>query len=82
MKEFDAILSLVRAEAGCSEYVLAIDIENSPASVTTLGPNSFVVVEKWATREALEAHAASKHMIQLRARIEAFIQARSFFVVG
>lgn len=59
---FRANMPAVHAEDGCVEYVPTIDAEGSGA--TALGPDTFVVVEKWASLPALKAHAASPHMAE------------------
>jgi quinol monooxygenase YgiN len=56
---FRANLPAVRAEDGCIEYGPVVDAPNSPSP---LGPDTFMVVEKWASAEALAAHAAAPHM--------------------
>ncbi len=52
----------VRAEAGCIAYAPAMDTEDAGPIQTPLGPNTFVVVEQWASLDALKAHAAAPHM--------------------
>jgi quinol monooxygenase YgiN len=59
---FKANVPAVRAEAGCIEYVATIDAEGAGGIQTRLGEDAFVVVEKWASLEALKAHAAAPHM--------------------
>ncbi|WP_046863001.1 putative quinol monooxygenase [Microvirga massiliensis] len=62
LKELRAIIPAVHAENGCVEYGPAIDAERAGAVQTTLGPDVFVIVEKWDTVEALNAHLAAPHM--------------------
>jgi len=59
---FNANVPAVLAEDGCIAYEATIDTENAGAVQTTFGPDTFVVVEKWASLAALGAHAASAHM--------------------
>ena len=59
LKEFRANMPAVHAEQGCIEYGPAIDADGSPAK---FGDDTFVVIEKWESPEALKAHAASPHM--------------------
>ena len=66
----------VRAEAGCIEYGPAVDIEGGPASQTRLGPDTFMAIEKWESREALAAHAASKHMAAYAASVKDLLASR------
>lgn len=59
---FRANMPAVHAEKGCIEYAPAIDAEGMGAVQTRLGPDSFVVIEKWVTAADLAAHGASAHM--------------------
>ncbi len=71
----------VRAEQGCIEYAPAIDIEGAPDIVTPIGPNTFMVIEKWASREALLAHAAAPHMAAYQARVKDMLVSRKIHVL-
>lgn len=62
LKAFHANVPAVLAEEGCIEYGPTIDAANAPAFQTPLGPDTFMVVEKWSSIETLEAHAQSAHM--------------------
>ena len=61
LKEFRANMPAVHAENGCIEYGPAIDAEGWVVS-TKFGDDTFVVIEKWESPEALKAHAAAPHM--------------------
>ena len=58
---FAANRPAVLAEEGCIEYVATVDAQGMPASKGTFGEDSFAVVEKWASLDALKAHAAAPH---------------------
>ncbi len=60
---FNANVPAVHAEAGCIEYGAAIDAPNPLPFQTPYGSDTFVVVEKWASMDALKAHAAAPHMV-------------------
>lgn len=60
---FAELAPLVRAEAGCLQYDLHPVLDD---------PDRFVVIEQWASREALAAHAASEHMAAAGASNGAF----------
>jgi quinol monooxygenase YgiN len=62
LREFRANILAVHAEEGCIEYVPVVDLPAFGPFQTELGPDTFVVVEKWASPEALKAHAAAPHM--------------------
>ncbi len=59
---FNANVPAVLAEDGCIAYEATIDTDNAGPMQTAFGPDTFVVVEEWASMEALGAHANSAHM--------------------
>ena len=59
---FRANMPAVHAEAGCIEYRPAIDADGFGGFQTELGSDTFVVIEKWESADALKAHAAAPHM--------------------
>ncbi|MGC8524972.1 MAG: putative quinol monooxygenase [Acidibrevibacterium sp.] len=78
---FRANIPLVRAEAGCLEYGPAIDAEGMGRIQTPFGPDTFVVIEKWESREALAAHAAAPHMAAYAAKTKEWIASRVIHVL-
>lgn len=62
LKAFNANVPAVHAEDGCIEYFAATDTENAGPIQTPVGPDSFVVIEKWESMDHLKAHGASDHM--------------------
>jgi quinol monooxygenase YgiN len=60
---FERLAPLVRAEDGCLQYDLHAVVDH---------PDRFVVLEQWASREALDAHLASAHMVASAAAATAF----------
>lgn len=60
-EELLRLLPPTRAEAGCIAYDLHQDDED---------PAHFVMFEKWASREAWQAHAKSSHMAAFMAATE------------
>jgi quinol monooxygenase YgiN len=79
---FRANVPAVRAEQGCIEYGAAIDTEGAPAIQTPWGPDTFVVVEKWETIEALKAHGAAPHMAAYAAKTKEFIASRVIHIMS
>lgn len=59
---FRANVPNVLAEQGCIEYQATIDSQPALGSQTPFGSDTFVVVEKWETIEALQAHFKAPHM--------------------
>ncbi len=76
---FRANMPAVHAEDGCLEYAPAIDAD-APGR-DSFGPDTFVVVEKWASPEALRAHAASPHMAAYGQRTAPMIATRTIHVL-
>jgi len=70
---FRANVPAVLAEEGCIEYGPAID---AGGMGTPLGADTFMVIEKWASLDALKAHAASPHMVAYGAASREMIAAR------
>ena len=62
LEAFKANVPAVLAENGCVEYSAAIDTEGMGGFQAQLGEDSFAVIEKWESKEALMAHAVSDHM--------------------
>lgn len=62
LEAFNANVPAVRAEDGCIEYGAVVDAPGMPAAFAAFGADTFVVVEKWATMAALQAHAVAPHM--------------------
>jgi len=62
LTKFNANVPAVLAEDGCIAYEATIDTKGAGPMQTEFGPDTFVVVEKWAGLAALGAHAASEHM--------------------
>ena len=76
-----ANLAAVRAEDGCIEYVATIDAAGLPTSKGSVGPDTFVVVEKWASLGALQAHAVAPHMQAYAAAIKELVVSRLIHVL-
>ena len=80
LKEFRANMPAVHAENGCIEYGPAIDAEGS--AQTKFGDDTFVVIEKWESPDALKAHAASPHMAAYGAKTREMIASRVIHVLS
>ncbi|HZT87858.1 MAG TPA: putative quinol monooxygenase [Stellaceae bacterium] len=78
---FRANMPAVHAEKGCIEYGPAIDAEGIGFS-TKFGPDTFAVIEKWESPEALKAHAASPHMAAYAAKTKDLIASRVIHVLS
>ncbi len=81
LTHFAANMSAVHAEAGCVEYVPTVDAQGFGPAQTALGPDTFVVIEKWESLDALKAHAAAPHMAAYGAKTKEMIQSRVIHVL-
>jgi quinol monooxygenase YgiN len=82
LQAFRSNMPAVHAEKGCIEYGPAIDAEGAGSIQTKLGPDSFVVVEKWESLDALKAHGASPHMAAYAAKTRDMIASRVIHVLS
>ena len=81
LAHFNANVPAVRAEKGCIEYGAAVDLDPALKFQTAYGPDSFVVVEKWESSQALMAHAAAPHMAAYAAKTKEFIANRAIHIL-
>jgi quinol monooxygenase YgiN len=81
LKEFHANMPAVHAEEGCIEYGPTVDAEGIGSFQTKFGPDTFVVIEKWESPEALRAHATSPHMAAYAAKTRDLIASRVIHVL-
>jgi len=79
---FRANMPAVHAEDGCIAYAPAIDTPGMGAIQTKLGEDSFMVIEQWASPEALKAHAASPHMAAYGAKTKEMLASRVIHVLS
>lgn len=82
LQEFRANMPAVHAEDGCIEYGPAVDAEGMGAIQTAFGPETFVVIEKWTSPDALKAHAKAPHMAAYAARTKDMIASRVIHVLS
>ena len=81
LSHFRANVPAVRAEAGCHEYTANVDAESSAGFQTRLGPDAFVVSEKWATMDALHAHAATPHVVAYLNQTKAYVASKVIHIL-
>ena len=81
LEHFRANMPAVHAEQGCIEYGPAIDAEGMGKIQTPLGGDSFVVIEKWESLDALKAHGAAPHMAAYAGKTREMIASRVIHVL-
>ena len=79
---FRANVPAVHAEDGCLEYVATVDAAGAGPMQAELGPDTFAVVERWESLDALKAHAAAPHMKAYGAAAKDFVQTRVIHVLS
>jgi quinol monooxygenase YgiN len=82
LEALNANVPACRAEKGCIEYGAAVDAENALPFQTKFGPDTFVVVEKWESMEALKAHAAAPHMAAYGAKVKDKLASRAVHILS
>ena len=78
---FRANVDAVRAEQGCLAYQAVVDVRNAAPGFAQFGPDSFVVVEQWASLEALQAHAVAPHMKAYASQVKELTANRAIHVL-
>lgn len=76
LAEFERNVAQVRAEPGCIDYRPTVDADTGLVSQQPVGPDAVVVVERWASLDALKVHDAAPHMVAFRARVRDLVRAR------
>jgi quinol monooxygenase YgiN len=79
LEHFHANMPAVHAEKGCIEYGPVVDADFPGAK---FGDDTFVVIEKWESPEALKAHAASPHMAAYAAKTKDLLEKREIHVLA
>jgi quinol monooxygenase YgiN len=79
LDELAPLMPTIHAEPGCLEYTVTIDAgleANTLHQPTAIGPDTFLVVEKWESLEALRAHSAAPHVHAYFEKVGAFMAGR------
>ena len=78
---FKENLPNVHAEDGCIEYAPCLDADAGWAA-QVLDPDRVLIVEKWASMEALQAHSRAPHMTAFRERAGHLVEGTELQVVA
>lgn len=65
------IITKSRQESGCVNYELNVDINN---------PNTFIFIETWATKQAIEYHKKTAHFLEFIAYLNNKLVDRTFYI--
>lgn len=78
---FRTVIPAVHAEAGCIEYGPAVDLDHDMVR-DRFGRDTMVVVEKWDSPEALQAHARAPHMLAYGEETQHLIAERRIHILS
>ena len=70
---FRELVPKVHAEEGCIEYGPWIDLATTISSQDEPRSNVMIVIEKWESIEAFEAHLVAPHMLEFRKSIDGLV---------
>lgn len=82
LEAFRANVPAVEAEPGCIEYGAAVDAADGLKFQTKYGSDTLLVIEKWASMGALNAHAAAPHMAAYAAKTKDMIASRVIHILS
>ena len=82
LNHFRAIVPAVLAETGCIEYGATIDELNGSGIQTKLGPDTFVVIQKWESIEAFRAHGSAPHSLAYDVKVRDVLTGRDIHVLS
>lgn len=82
LEEFNKLVPLVHAEKGCIEYQPVIDAPGDGPFQTELGPDAYMVIEKWETMADLQAHACAEHMKAYGEKMGALMAGKQIHVLS
>lgn len=80
LEKFKANLPNVLAEEGCIHYYPTIDFDTGWKRQAK-DPQAVTVIERWASMEALQAHAQAPHMAALREATKGMVAAMQLKVL-
>lgn len=79
---FRALVPKVLTEEGCLEYGPMIDLDTNLPAQPPLRANTVVIVEKWATIDALETHLMAPHMLDYRKAVKDLVLGMSLQILA
>ncbi len=82
LAEFRKNMPNVHAENGCVEYAPAIDAVTELPAQSKIGADTVIIVEKWASLDALKAHMKAPHMAEYGAKVKDFVKGRDIKILS
>lgn len=74
LEEFQRVIPLVRAEAGCIEYGATVDVPADLPRQVPVRENVVTILEKWDDLAALRAHLVAPHMTTYREKVKDYVK--------
>ncbi|MES1213795.1 MAG: putative quinol monooxygenase [Singulisphaera sp.] len=74
LKEFHALVPLVKAEKGCIDYGPTVDVASGIPVQGALRDDVVTVVEKWQDLDCLRAHLVAPHMQTYRTKVKDLVR--------
>ena len=81
LKIFKENIPNVLVEDGCIEYCPTIDMDGVGDFQTPVGPDTYVVIEKWESLDHLMAHAVAPHMKAYASKVHDMLESRVIHVL-
>ena len=81
LEAFKENMPAVRAELGCLEYQPVIDMAGAGPFQAPIGEDTFMVLERWESQEALMAHAVAPHMKEYGRKVKDLLASRTIHVL-
>lgn len=82
LAEFRKNMPNVHAEQGCVEYAPAIDAVTDLPAQSKIGADTVIIVEKWASLDALKAHMKAPHMAAYSAQVKDYVRGRDIKILS
>lgn len=74
-------VAAVLAEDGCLQYEAVVDAAGAAPGLARFGDDTFVVVERWASMAALQAHSVAPHMKAYGGTVKDWTASRAIHVL-
>jgi quinol monooxygenase YgiN len=81
LKEFHALVPLVKAEVGCLDYGPTVDVASGIPVQGPLRDDAVIVVERWKDLDCLRAHLVAPHMQSYRAKVKELVKDTQLLVL-
>ncbi len=81
LASFKDNVAAVHAEEGCLAYEAFVDAAGFGSFQAPIGPDTVMILEHWASADALKAHARAPHMAAYAAKTKDMVAARAIHIL-